>query len=726
MGKSESQMEMVEKQTRPRKKRFSPLRATTLAVILLLSCALVVLTILYASERDKQGNVCITSECIQATARIIQNMDDSVRPCDNFYLFACGGWLRKNVIPESSARYSTFDILRHEMEVILKDILGKPDYGDREAVKKAKMLYRSCINESQIEKRDSEPLLDIMEDIGDWPVAQDTWNTKYESRWRLDAMLPLLNTNFGERPVIDMFVGVDDKDSRKHIIRARDAYLNFMIELGKMLRNARNLSTDAENVERQMVEVLELETDIANISATIKDRHDITILYNKFSLPEIVEQFPLPGFDWQTFLATIMHKVNVTISKNESILVYAPEYLKRLPTILNKYSARTLQNYIVWHFLMESAGWLSSRFKDVQLNFLQALDGTTVEDARWRRCVRYVNQNLNKAVGSLYVREAFAGDSKQMVEVMISQIREVFIEKLAEINWMDQETKSKAQEKAEAIIERIGYPDYILHDDNPKLDDDYAQVSYEEDTYFENILVNNRAAMQKSLMKLRQPVNKEAWVGSTAEVNAFYSPSRNQIVFPAGILQPPFFSKGQPKSLNYGGIGMVIGHEVTHGFDDTGRNFDKEGNMFNWWSNSSAVSFKKESKCMMEQYGNFIWELAGNENLSGVITLGENIADNGGIRQAYEAYMKLSATEGEGQRLPGLSMDHRQLFFLNFAQVWCSSYRPEYASNSIKTNYHCPGKFRVLGVLQNFPAFSEAFECKEGDFMNPKEKCHVW
>uniref|UniRef100_A0A8C4QFF7 Neprilysin n=1 Tax=Eptatretus burgeri TaxID=7764 RepID=A0A8C4QFF7_EPTBU len=532
MGKSESQMEMVEKQTRPRKKRLSPLRVAALAIILLLSCALVVLTILYASQRDKQGNVCITPECIQATARIIQNMDDSVRPCDNFYLFACGGWLRKNVIPESSSRYSTFDILRHEMEVILKDILGKPNIGDREAVKKAKMLYRSCINESQIDKRDSEPLLNIMEDIGDWPVAQDTWDIKYENHWRLDNILPLLTTNFGERPVIDMFVGVDDKDSSKHIIHidqpslglpsreyyfenghykvARDAYLNFMIELAKMLRNARNLSTNAEDVERQMVEVFELETEIANISATIKDRHDITMLYNKFSLPEILEHFPLPGFDWQIFLTTIMYKVNVTISKNESILVYAPEYLKRLPAILNKYSARTLQNYIVWHFLMESAGWLSSRFKDVEFNFRQALDGTTVEDARWRKCVRYVNQYLNKAVGSQYVREAFAGDSKQMVEVIISQIKEVFIEKLVEINWMDQETKRKAQEKAEAIMERIGYPDYILHDDNPKLDDDYAQVSYEEDTYFENVLVNNKAAMQKSLKRLREPVNKEA------------------------------------------------------------------------------------------------------------------------------------------------------------------------------------------------------------------------
>uniref|UniRef100_A0A671W5B9 Membrane metalloendopeptidase like 1 n=1 Tax=Sparus aurata TaxID=8175 RepID=A0A671W5B9_SPAAU len=346
-------------------------------------------------------------------------------------------------------------------------------------------------------------------------------------------------------------------------------------------------------------------------------------------------------------------------------------------------------------------------------------------DAWWRECVRYVQSSMENAVGALYVRETFAGESKQMVSDLITKIQMAYVETLEELSWMDTPSKEKAREKAMAIKEHIGYPDHILQDSNLKLDQEYAHLNFSEEHYFENVLENLRSEAHKSLKKLREPVDPDLWIIGAAVVNAFYSPNRNQIVFPAGILQPPFFSKQQHQALNFGGIGMVIGHEITHGFDDNGRNFDKDGNMLNWWSNYSAEHFKEQSQCMVQQYGNFNWKLAGGQNVmtNSYNKLGVHVKS---ARVRLQAYLKWVAMEGEEPRLPGLDMDHKQLFFLNFAQVWCGAYRPEYASQSIKIDSHSPLEYRVLGSLQNFEAFSEAFECQKGSRMNPELKCRVW
>ncbi|XP_010764379.1 neprilysin-like, partial [Notothenia coriiceps] len=277
---------------------------------------------------------------------------------------------------------------------------------------------------------------------------------------------------------------------------------------------------------------------------------------------------------------------------------------------------------------------------------------------------------------------------------------------------------------ARAIRERIGYSDDIR--DDAYLNNEYKDLSYSTEEYFENILQNLEYAQKKRLRKLRVKVNKDEWVTGAAVVNAFYSSSKNQIVFPAGILQPPFFSKGQAKSLNYGGIGMVIGHEITHGFDDNGRNYDKDGDLKDWWTPDSTQKFLDLSKCIVNQYGNFSWDLANGLHLNGNNTLGENIADNGGIRQAYQAYKNYVKEHGEEPSLPGIGLSHDQLFFLNFAQVWCGTHRPEQAVNSIKVNVHSPGKFRVLGSLQNFAEFAKAFKCNKNSYMVPDNICRVW
>ncbi|XP_008406812.1 membrane metallo-endopeptidase-like 1 isoform X2 [Poecilia reticulata] len=769
MGKSESQMDIMEKSSKAVKRRWTVAEISLSVLLLLVSCALAGLVVLYTSAVKEQSsrpsvsrsstgegqmfcsnlnNVCTTPDCVTAAARLLQNIDDSVKPCDNFYQYACGGWLERHVIPETSSRHSVFDILRDKLEIVLKGVLETETEQDRDAIKKAKILYSSCMNESLIEQRDSQPLLKLIDSIGDWPVASEDWNTTTGEAWSLEDTLAMLTARFHKKVVLDLYVWTDDRDSQRHIIyidqpglgmpsrdyyfndgnykKVREAYLHFMVSIAKITREDKNLTQDDERVWEEMMQVLKLETDIANATSPAEERQDVTVLYNKMTLAELQSTYSFNGFNWTRFIKGVLSTVSIDIQLDEEVVVYSSPYLEKMNDVLSRYSIQTMQNYLTWQLIADRVNSLSRRFKDARARYRKALYGTTVEDASWRECVRYVQSSMENAVGALYVRETFAGESKRMVSDLISKIQTAYVETLEELSWMDAPSKEKAREKAMAIKEHIGYPDHILQESNQKLDEEYAHLNYSEEHYFENILENLKSEAQKSLKKLREPVDPDLWIIGAAVVNAFYSPNRNQIVFPAGILQPPFFSKHQHQALNFGGIGMVIGHEITHGFDDNGRNFDKDGNMLNWWSNYSADHFKEQSQCMVQQYGNFIWNLAGGQNVSGISTLGENIADNGGVRQAYKAYLKWVETEGEEPRLPGLDMDHKQLFFLNFAQVWCGAYRPEYASQSIKTDSHSPLEYRVLGSLQNFEAFSEAFQCPIGSPMNPEQKCRVW
>uniref|UniRef100_A0A8C0BB36 Neprilysin n=1 Tax=Buteo japonicus TaxID=224669 RepID=A0A8C0BB36_9AVES len=736
MGKSESQMDITEMNApKPKKKlRWSGLEIGLAVVVILLAIVAITMIVLYATYDD---GVCKTSDCIKSAARILENMDTTAEPCNDFYQYACGGWLKRNVIPETSSRYSNFDILRDELEVVLKDVLDTPSSNDITAVQKAKTLYRSCINETIIDSRGGRPLISLLPKVSDWPVATTNWDSSYGTAWTAETAIAQLNSRYGKKVLINFFVGTDDKNSTAHIIHidqpglglpSRDyyectgaykeacsAYVDFMISVAKLILQERNISFNESEISEQMKRVMDLEKEIANATTKSEDRNDPLLLYNKMTLAQLQNNFSLEidhkVFNWSKFINDIMSTVQIKVENTEHVIVYDPEYLIRLKSILNKYTRRDLQNYMIWRFVMDLVNSLSRNYKDTRNAFRKALYGTTSETAVWRRCANYVNGNMENAVGRLYVQEAFAGDSKHVVEEMIADIRDVFIKTLDELTWMDAETKKKAEQKAAAIRERIGYPDEIVIDDN-KLNSEYQELNYKEEEYFENIIENLVFTQKKRLKKLREK-------GLNCVVDFF-------AVFPAGILQPPFFSASQPKSLNYGGIGMVIGHEITHGFDDNGRNFNEDGDLVDWWTEESARSFKELSQCMVYQYGNFSWDLAGGQHLSGINTLGENIADNGGVRQAYKAYENFVKKHGKEKLLPGLEMNHKQLFFLNFAQVWCGTYRPEYAVNSIKTDVHSPGKFRVIGSLQNSPEFSEAFSCTKTNYMDPAKKCRVW
>ncbi|XP_072334106.1 membrane metallo-endopeptidase-like 1 isoform X2 [Scyliorhinus torazame] len=729
-GTSESQMDIGEKSTKSAKRSWTFIEIALAVLLLLMTCAVVALVVLYTTQGDKQlssrlGNVCVTSDCVASAAQIIQNMDPSASPCEDFYQYACGGWQNRHSIPENRLAYSILDILQDEMEIILKGVLEKTDDRDRDAFKKAKQLYKSCMNANFIEKRDAAPLLNLLDEIGGWPATMSDWDVTKEPDWSLESTLTLFHTNYNRRVVFDTLVWFDIRNTSKYVIyveqtelgmpfrdyyikdddaykKIREAYLQFMVLIAEMVREDRNVTTNDTFIEEEMNKVLELEIEIANATAPLKERQDTAQRYNKMTLSQLQVKFDLNGFNWTQFLHGIMSSVNIEVYPDEEIVVLCVGYLQKLQYILPKYSKRTLQNYLTWLLVIKHVPSLNSRFRDAQAKFQKELYDKSEEKARWQECVSYTNKQMESAVGALYVREAFAGERKRMVRDLIEKIREVFIETLDELEWLDAASKQKAREKAQAIKEKIGYPDYILEDNNPKLDQEYEHRNISENKYFENNLLNLKATAQAIFGKLRQKVDPDQWIVGAAIVGAFYSINENQILLPAGILQPPLISKHQLQALNFGGIGFVIGHEITHGFDNEGRNFDKGGTLYDWWSNFSATNFNDQSGCMVHQYGNYTWDLAGGQSVNGISTLGENIADNGGIRQAYKAYLKWVTKEGEELKLPGLDLTHKQLFFLSFAQISCAIYKPEYAFELITQDEHSPQKFRK-GCWNNVP-----------------------
>ncbi|KAM4771129.1 neprilysin [Rhinophrynus dorsalis] len=729
-----------------KKTGLSRLEKCLIALAVILGIISIAMIIAYAKYDD---GVCKTQACVTAASRIITNMDSSVDPCQNFYQYSCGGWQKKNTIPENEVFYNTFNILSDEAEVVLKDALEKKSNDDIPAIQKAKTMYRSCINETAKNLRNGEPLIKILPDIYDWPVAMDNWERKYGSTWSAELSISHLMAKYVKDGIIKAFLFVDLKDTNAYILHidqpglglpSRDyydctnataamclAYVEDMVTLAKLIRKERNLSINETRIRAEMERVLELEKEIANAETPEEIRSNFNLIYNKMTISEVIKEFPIEMngqvINWLDFMNAIIAPAGITIDENEQVVVYATDYLKKL-SFLQKYTARELQNYLAWRFIISTRKDLGGEFKNAGDQVNKILYGTTTEGAVWRSCVSHLNKLLSDVFGRLYVKETFSEDSKAVIEDIISEIRKAFLETLEELKWMDTKTKQKAAIKASRIVEMIAFPEEIMNDD--KLNQHYAELDFKEYEYFENKLNIFEFAQKQLTSRLRKKVDKKEWITGAADLNAFYAITNNQIVFPAGILQPPFFSSSQPRALNYGGIGTIIGHEITHGFDNKGSNFDENGELVNWWTSESMKNFIDLAQCFVYQYGNFSWDKAGGKHLNGIFTLSENIADNGGIREAYQAYKNDLKITGKQEKLPGLDFTSDQLFFIGFGQVWCGEYRPEYAVTSISTDFHSPGIFRVIGTLQNFPAFSEAFSCRSNDFMNPAHKCRVW
>lgn len=692
----------------------------------------------FKNDTHPQSGTCLTQACVTVAAALLNAMDHHVDPCQDFYRYACGGWIKSNPIPEGKSIWGTFGKLWQENQLVMRNVLEKPlSSNASKAEIKAQVYYNSCMDANDtMEKLGAKPLTDLIYKVGGWNISG---NTSIEN-WHFERMLQTLQNEYNIGGLFSWVVGEDERNSSRYIIQidqggltlpTRDYYLNksdsdevlqaylkFMTQVGVLLGGEENATRE------QMKDVIEFEKRLANITVPADERRDDEKLYHNMTIQDLEEI--VPAIDWVQYFNIAFRQVKREIKLSERIVVYAPEYLRNLNDILIEHKSHPegriiLNNYLVWHLARAMTSYLSKAFRDASKILRKALVGSAGGEEPWRYCVTDTNNVIGFALGAMFVCEAFKGGSKGLAENMISEIREAFKDNLPQLKWMDEETRRLAREKADAITNMIGFPDYIMN--SAQLDDYYKRLEFKDNDYFANNIRVNKFSLIQNLERLDQPVNKTRWGMTPPTVNAYYTPTKNQIVFPAGILQAPFYDTSYPRSLNFGGMGVVMGHELTHAFDDQGREYDRRGNLRPWWNNATVERFKNQTQCMVDQYSDYG---VGADKLNGKQTLGENIADNGGLKAAYHAYKGWVQVHGVEPPLPGVNLTHSQLFFLGFAQVWCSASTKEALHLQLLNDPHSPAEYRVKGPLSNSKEFSRQFRCPLGSAMNRQTKCEVW
>ncbi|XP_043224750.1 neprilysin-2-like isoform X3 [Amphibalanus amphitrite] len=685
-------------------------------------------------------DICLTKGCVQAACSILNNMDEQVNPCDDFYQFACGSFIKNTVIPSEKTSVSQFSVVSDALKIKMRKLVEAPVATDEPASSRhIKNLFVSCKEKEVIEERGLKPLQDVLEKMEGWPVVEgDNWN---ESSWGNWMLAVYRNRAFGYSidHMFDFSVTADVKNStwrildldqpslglpRKYLIKGFNdpdiqAYYKYMVDMAVML------GAPKERAESELKESLLFEIQLANISLPAEERRNITKLYNKMTLGDVSKL--APGIPWVDYVNNLLRAAGHQVTADEPVIVDVPDYMRKATKLLEETPKRVQANYMLWRVVYGSVGMLTEEARDVQLEFSAKLTGQTQRKPRWKECLEGVMGSLSLAVGSLYVRNHFDRSARQAALDMVKHIHQEFNIMLGEITWMDNKTKERAKEKSKSINYHIAYPEEILN--NTALDMLYDGLFIDDSHYFENNINMSVFGTNYAFKKLREPIDKNDWRthGSAAVVNAYYSPIENSIMFPAGILQGIFYDFDRPNYMNYGGIGFVIGHEITHGFDDTGRQFDKNGELLDWWEPETKRRFLKGAECMIHQYGNYtVPEI--DMKINGIITQGENIADNGGLKEARRAYGRLVQERGRPeQALPGLHQySPQQMFWLTAANTWCQVVKKQSLKNRILTDSHSPSRARINIPFSNLPQFAADWNCPAGSNMNPVHKCSVW
>jgi putative endopeptidase len=643
-------------------------------------------------------------------------LDTNVSPCTNFYQYACGNWRAKNPIPPDQSRWARFNELSERNLRIEREILEKAAQpsSNRSAIdQKIGDFYTACMDEKNIDKKGVEPIKSTLDGI-------QALHSKQQLASEL-AKLKLIGVN----GVLAFFVAADFKDASTNIVNIdqggislpdRDYYLKTdqrSIDLRKQyeqhVANMFDLLAKSQNGDSKAKAgaVLKFETALAEASM------DRTLRRNPESRnhPMTTKDLPAltPNFEWTAFISDERTPAFTKIN------VGNPDFFKKLAAILDQTSLDDLKTYLTWRMLLGSANALPRPFVEENFQFFgKILNGQQELAPRWKRCVRATDRALGEALGQKFVEVAFGGPAKAKALQLVGAIEKSMKQDIETATWMSDATKQQAYAKLAAVSNKIGYPEKWR---------DYSSVAIKPDDYQGD---EQRAAafeVRRNLNKIGKPVDKSEWNMTPPTVNAYYSPPQNNINFPAGILQPPFYNPKADDAVNLGAIGVVVGHELTHGFDDSGRKYDGAGNLRDWWTSEDAKNFETRAECVVNEYDNF--SPVDGVKLKGKLTLGENAADNGGIYLAYMALMR----ELADKTIPDTKLDGytpAQQFFLAYGQIWCENVTDASARVRAMTDPHSPGQFRANGVVQNMKEFQQAFGCKEGDPMVSVKACRVW
>jgi len=643
----------------------------------------------------------------------LAGIDTKTAPCDDFYQYVCGNWKLAHPIPADRPSWGRFDELQERNLAILHTILEEDavDAPGRNPIQRQiGDFYAACMDEVGIEAKGIAPLkpmLDRIAGLADRAALAD-----------LVAHLHPAGVS-----VLFGFSSLQDfKDATQVLAIAdqgglglpdRDYYLKDdakSVEQRKLyLAHVHNmLALSGEPADRAAAEaqaVLDFETALAKVSLDLVSRRNPQNLYHRMTPKDL--QALTPGFAWDRYFAGVSAPPIVALN------VTVPDYFRGLDAVIAKTDLGTLRAYLRWQLLHASVGFLPKAFVDENFSFYdKVLFGTKELKPRWKRCVAATNSGLGEALGQAFVAKAFSQESKARTRAMVRELEAALKKDIETLPWMTPMTRRAAVVKLAGVANKIGYPDHFR---------DYSSIRVDRHDALGDVARASRFEFERQLKKIGKPVDRGEWGMTPPTVNAYYNPLMNDINFPAGILQPPFYTATADDAVNFGAIGAVIGHELTHGFDDQGRKFAANGNLEDWWTPEDAKEFEKRASCVADQYSGYT--AVADVKVNGRLTLGENTADNGGLRIAYIALGDEMKGKPEA-KVEGFTPEQR--FFLGWGQIWCDNSSPEALRLRALTNPHSPGRYRVDGVVSNMPEFQQAFHCAAGAPMSPENRCRVW
>ncbi len=640
-------------------------------------------------------------------------MDRAADPCVDFYRYTCGGWQRRNPIPGDQESWSVYAKLEHENQQYLWGILEAlaAQADGRDAVQqKLGDYFAACMDEGAVETADAAPLAPTLKEID--ALASLPGLPTLIARLHRAGAGPLFgftsSQEFGDATSVIAFamaggLGLPDRDyyfrTDPDSIEARKRYVAHVQKMLGLLGDA----PDAAAAEAQTV--MAIETALAEASLTLVDKRDPHKLDHKMGRAEL--QAVTPSFDWGAYLAA------AGVPDVEALNVTEPAFFARLEAELKGRALAAWKTYLRWQAVHAAAPYLSKRFVDADFEFYYAyLNGVAEQQPRWKKCVQWVDRDLGEALGQEFVRRTFTPETKARAVDMTARIEEAMRREIEALPWMGAETKQKALAKLAAIRNKVGYPDAWR---------DYSALEIGRDGFFGDVERAVAFETARQLAKIGRPLDRGEWFMTPPTVNAYFDPQLNDINFPAGVLQPPLFDPKLDDAPNYGNTGSTIGHELTHGFDDEGRQFDASGNLADWWTPGDAAEFVRRTSCVQEQYGQYV--VVDDIRINSALSLGEDVADLGGTLLAYLAW-KDATKDQKLEARDDLTPDQR--FFVGMAQWACSNERPESLRQRALTDPHSPDKYRVNGVVANMPEFAQAFGCKPGQPMAREHVCRVW
>ena len=647
----------------------------------------------------------------------VKALDRTVDPCVDFYQFACGSWMANNPIPGDKTRWGRFDQLAERNLDVLRGILEEAAAAGPKAdprTRKVGDFYAACMDEKAVEAAGAAPL---KEEFGRIAAVKDRASLVAEiarlhrtgvrgALFGFSASADLHDARVQIADLSDGGITLPDRDYYlKDDPKSKDTRAKYVAHVQKMFELAGD-APEAAAAEAQAVMAFETALAKANMDRTA--RRDPRNIDHRMTVAEL--QKLAPRFGYRAFFAA------VGAPKFDSLNVSNPDFVKTVDGMLETTKLDDWKTYLRWKYLRSAAGLLSSPFVAENFAFWEKyLRGQKEPEARWKRCVHATDGALGEALGPLYVAKAFPADAKARTLALVQGVEKAMGADLKSLAWMSDATKAKGAAKLAAVTNKIGYPDKWR---------DYSKLSIARNDFVGNARRSAEFETHRHLGKIGQPVDKTEFHMTPPTVNAYYSSSENNINFPAGILQLPFYDAARDDAANYGGIGAVIGHELTHGFDDQGAKFDGDGNLSNWWSEADKAEFEKRTNCLAEEYEGF--SPIEGVHLKGKMTLGENTADNGGVLLAFLALQE--ARKADPSRVPATieGFTPEQRFFLGYAQVWCQNVTPEASRVLAMTDVHSPGRFRVNGVVSNSDFFRQAFSCKAGQPMVRENACRVW